>query len=549
MQGIDWPSKVRAPPEQEPEHAANASAGEAGAPASGSAEGQSSREETPPRLRARVNEMSHVDRTGVRDAWAVAYLKAFPQIRQDAGSYRDALKSVKAYWRALEPQYRRDWAKHHLDASSPCPAFPTVAKYMAWRAGQAGPVVVYDPDFAGAQSEGAQAQVADEFGGESRVHGYVLTWNGRWGARRADASKIMHATSLPLGAVVEMVRACPFYNRLWDAFKTFALQVRMALDWPLVSGTMEISYHRKNAENLIHFHLSVTDPKRRHRLRDGVMWAFLGSKPDVRPTQGKGRHLAKALSTAHYYVQAPKLGTVFTFTNYKAHEVLMVEPAAIYELWRKRKLTHGLCKHELMLSRGRGVRNMIAEVEYHERWEQSQRQAAQRAILQALIQWKPNKEIQVVIDWMELHKNRFGSATRFPFLVLTGPSRYGKTSYAKNLYGSDVTLVLSCQGAVAPALDQMRPFHRCVVCDEASHDLVCSNKQVFQAGLDTVQLGQSQCNQHAYQTFLYAMPLIICTNDWLVDATEDQVEWCNANSVVVNVQECMWRDDVPLMDA
>lgn len=493
------------------------------------------------------------DKTAARDAWAAAYLKANVGLAAEMGGYRTTMAALKTFWTTLDAQFHRAWYKFRADPRQPCPESPRLEAFKAWSMSRCGPLVVYDPVFAGCQSEAASSSEHNaEFTGENRVHGYILTWNGRWGARRPDVARLMHLQSPPLAAIVELVRASLFYQRLWDEFKSFTARVCEQLNWPLRSGTMEISFKRKHAENLVHFHLAVTDADKRHRLREAATdktWVFLGSRPQVRPTQGKGRHLHKALSNAHYYVQAPKYGTAFTFTNHAAFKSLLVEPGFVYELWRKRKLSHETCIDQLMMSRGRGVRGYVADVEYFLKWERARAQAAQKQVLEALIQWKPNKELVVVMQWVEMHRTKFGTATRFPFLVLNGPSRFGKTSYAKNLFGPDVTLVLSCQGALHPALDRLEPHHRCVVCDEANHEMVCRNKQVFQAGLDQVQLGQSQCNQHAYSVFMYAMPIIVCTNDWLVGATKDQADWCHANSVLVNVNEPMWRDELPLADA
>ena len=84
---------------------------------------------------------------------------------------------------------------------------------------------------------------------------------------------------------------------------------------------------------------------------------------------------------------------------------------------------------------------------------------------------------------------------------------------------------------------------RCIVYDEASHDMVVANKQVFQAGLDEVMLGQSACNEHAYSAWLYAVPMVVSTNNWLLGATEEEVSWLQKNLIVVDVTEPMWWEE------
>ena len=76
--------------------------------------------------------------------------------------------------------------------------------------------------------------------------------------------------------------------------------------------------------------------------------------------------------------------------------------------------------------------------------------------------------------------------------------------------------------------------------------MAVANKQVFQAGLDEVMLGQSACNEHAHSVWLYAVPMVVPTNSWLLGATEEEVVWLQKNSIVVDVAEPMWGGGAPL---
>jgi hypothetical protein len=60
--------------------------------------------------------------------------------------------------------------------------------------------------------------------------------------------------------------------------------------------------------------------------------------------------------------------------------------------------------------------------------------------------------------------------------------------------------------------------------------MVIKNKEAFQAGLSPVMLGQSQCNEHSYACWLYGVPLIVSTNDWMVGAKPHDQKWLDANS-------------------
>ena len=64
-------------------------------------------------------------------------------------------------------------------------------------------------------------------------------------------------------------------------------------------------------------------------------------------------------------------------------------------------------------------------------------------------------------------------------------------------------------------------FHKAVLLDEVSWQQVIRLKVFFQAGVDGVDLGASQCNQFAYWRYLYGVAIICCTNQWL-PTKEDQ---------------------------
>jgi hypothetical protein len=100
-------------------------------------------------------------------------------------------------------------------------------------------------------------------------------------------------------------------------------------------------------------------------------------------------------------------------------------------------------------------------------------------------------------------------------LLLRGASQSGKTRKAVSLFGVERTLQLNCQGlgSALPALQGFRRnFNRAIVYDEICEKQMLNNKPVFQAGSAPVVLGQSACNQHAYERWLYNIPMILCSS-------------------------------------
>ena len=75
---------------------------------------------------------------------------------------------------------------------------------------------------------------------------------------------------------MRVIRESGFYKWLWEKFKEFASSTCKRLSWPKYSGKMELTIHRKDDQNIIHFHLCVTDADRRHRVRQPktATWAI-----------------------------------------------------------------------------------------------------------------------------------------------------------------------------------------------------------------------------------------------------------------------------------
>ena len=122
----------------------------------------------------------------------------------------------------------------------------------------------------------------------NRVHGYCLTWQGKWGHKNSSV-KALAARDLPLPVMVAAIKTSPFYQWLWQEFKNFGLHMGGKFEWQKKTGKMEVTVRRRNPLNLVHFHLAVSDLSKRHRLRSPQEWAFLGARPHIVPTSQRGR--------------------------------------------------------------------------------------------------------------------------------------------------------------------------------------------------------------------------------------------------------------------
>ena len=496
------------------------------------------------RRRSLLASLTHRTRCDMRDRWVNAFIQAHPA--ELAGlTFREKVRRVQGqYWTSFSEDLRTPWYLHCLDPGNH--ARPDLSGHDEGP-GQAGsapglPEAIPVEDQALPKDTSHPDDVLGEVA-QPRHMGYLLSWQGSWGC---DEPEVRELASLGLtgAALVQAVKRSAFFQWLWEQFRSFGAQRAKERHWPKYSGKCEVTLRAKDPRrNLVHFHLMVSDMNTRRTLTDQAHWAFLGFKPDIRPTGGRGRYLYKAVCNGHYYAQSPKVGSIYVFTNYPCFTECPVEQAYVFGLWKRCKMEDDVARQEIIRARGRGTRGFLQEIEFNRRWRMAQMDKAERMFVEWSAPLKPSKVFKVVVDWMKMFISGYGRATRFPFLVLNGDSRLGKTRYAVQLWGRERTLVLSCQNVLQPNLKGFSRDIKCIVYDEASHAMVVANKQVFQAGLDEVMLGQSACNEHVYSAWLYAVPMVVSTNNWLLGATPEEVAWLEKNSIVVNVEEPMWCEE------
>ena len=135
---------------------------------------------------------------------------------------------------------------------------------------------------------------------------------------------------------------------------------------------------------------------------------------------------------------------------------------------------------------------------------------------------------------------------RYEFLVLDGPSKLGKTQFAKSFVDSaEQLLELNCAAGHEPDLRGFRyGHHTLVLFDEIRASIVAQQREMFQACAAEVQLGCSATNCHSYTVFLFRVKLVLCSNSWvrsLRDLCEEDQAWLRENMVYVEVKEPLWH--------
>ena len=160
----------------------------------------------------------------------------------------------------------------------------------------------------------------------------------------------------------------------------------------------------------------------------------------------------------------------------------------------------------------------MQHVNYIQNAERQEEEAAEREKVHKMLQAQMMPFIRhaAVEQWLKQYtREEYGKHFRFRLLLLRGRSRAGKTVFARKLFGDSATIVVNCQGLQhnVPSLRHFeRNKHKAIVFDEVTHEQILMNKALFQAGVDAVELSQSNCGGFRYSIWPYQVAMICCSN-------------------------------------
>ena len=149
-----------------------------------------------------------------------------------------------------------------------------------------------------------------------------------------------------------------------------------------------------------------------------------------------------------------------------------MEQKWVIALWQRRKVGHEAAKAEIIQARGH-TNSYLQEVCRVERLEEELRAKAEQEEHRKMLALRslPFRAISEVDLWKRQYSSDpnvglIGKDPRFKFLVLHGPSCFGKTQYAKSLWGGEKTLLVQYQQVVAPDIRNFtRSVHKCIIFD------------------------------------------------------------------------------------
>ena len=375
--------------------------------------------------------------------------------------------------------------------------------------------------------------------------GTMFRYSGSW-SKIEDASITLLLTDQKpsIDEVCHLLRANAEVLRLWSDFQDFVkdLQRRFHLDRATAALELhsQVSLERKQAA--VHLHL-MRDSRKSVSMGKGDV-VFRGAPPhmSVDCAQARGRSCRKAWDQGHYDLQCPKIGAIYMTTTAACYTCFGVSPEWVTSLWQSCKITKETAEKEYVKCK-KHVRAYLENVKFHTQCVRAdavaERQAAALRDLQPFMR-DPIRIQQVESDFLpQFRRPMF----RRKFLVLTGPTRLGKTIYGRGLFGHDATMELNCSGVLHPDLREYDPLrHKAILFDEACCQMVLAHRKLFQGPVEEVSLAHSSTNMYSYSVFVYGVAMLITSNSWrteLQDCSPEDQEWLRGNSICI---DC----DVPL---
>jgi len=278
---------------------------------------------------------------------------------------------------------------------------------------------------------------------------------------------------------------------------------------------------------------------------------FQGHRPHLSKAQyshcsSRGRATAAAAAAGHYYVQAPKLSSIWTKTTHCVYTNWGLRPEWITQYWSQGKMSDAAAIAEyLRLKRDakRHIQNVRDNASMRD--QQTISQLAKEVRERLAARKRPRLFIpEVEVDF--LGQFRDDTLHRRKFLVLDGGTRTGKTEYARSLASGPSSYVeLNCANTEHVALRAFSPvLHDLILWDEAPASLVLANKKLFQGQAVEIMLGQTNTSRDAYSVFPWGCKMVVCSNLWefqLSSLPYHDVDWLRKNSIVIHVSRPLWQ--------
>ena len=376
-------------------------------------------------------------------------------------------------------------------------------------------------------------------GNPNRLTQVLLTYQGPWGILKTS----LQPQHLDVETAVAHCRASAYVQKLWSRALAETEKLGTSIYACHHAISMEVCTATLQKEQVVRVHLHVAfraSTRLKYRSLDTLK--LLATRPFLSMETMNRKRMRSTDWSAFYYCCAPKVGMVFQAASSQPHRDFAVNAEWTWALLSQRKMLASAAREELV----RTARNLSRHLRNHDVLAEELKALELREIIEGKEKLlratrRPWRPIQEVTQWLDSFREH---CDRRKFLVLSGPSRLGKTQYAVSLVAEGSSLQLNCAGVIHPSLrDFDWKVHKLILFDEGSPMMVARNRRLFQCPNAVVTLGQSPTNSMNYSVYLNDTALVISSNSWVEDLNRldhGDAEWIRANQILVEVSAPMW---------
>ena len=295
---------------------------------------------------------------------------------------------------------------------------------------------------------------------------------------------------------------------------------------------------RKDKALRLHVHVVMSWGKQKS-IAFASAFRLAGVLPTHNTATPMAFHRSRSTAPAHYYLQMPKVGGIWSATNTPAFKNFPVNPRWVTAFWQAGQLVTATARAEYVKCKMNLVSNLqnlqVVDRETEAELLDKHMDVVNKALNADLVQFRHVPEREEFLEQIKQIRRRY------KFLVVWGESCTGKTVWAKYLFGdAGKVLEVNCASCPEPDLREFRPLqHKGILFDEAPAEMVLRQKKLFQSPASKCRLGCSVTNCHAYDVYVSGVAMMIASNTWDSELKElkrdEDRAWLKANSIVVKV--------------